>query len=132
MKNMVKIYIPSSLKNLSVIRAMVKAYLEVQRVENEDVLKIVSIVDELTTNSVEHGYAYSIGEIVVELQKDGDMMSIVVEDYGNGFNENGKSKEEGGMGLILAKSMSDSLCVEKKLKGTRIKVLKRVKEVVNL
>lgn len=128
MQNEIKLFVPSSLKNLSIIRAMTKAYLEHQKVDQKDIMKILSIVDELATNVVEHGYDYKTGDIIIELQKNEDVIHLVVEDNGIGFDEAKISKEEGGMGLFLAKAMADNFKVEKKINGTKIKVEKRIKE----
>ena len=130
MQNEIKLYVPSSLKNLSIIRAMTKTYLEHQKVEQIDIMKILSIVDELATNVIEHGYEYKSGDIIIELQKNNDIIHLVVEDNGVGFDESKISKDEGGMGLFLAKAMADNFKVEKKINGTKIKVEKRVKEEI--
>lgn len=130
MQNEIKLYVPSSLRNLSIIRAMTKTYLEHQKVEQKDIMKILSIVDELATNVIEHGYEYKSGDIIIELQKNNDIIHLVVEDNGVGFDESKISKDEGGMGLFLAKAMADNFKVEKKINGTKIKVEKRVKEEV--
>ncbi|WP_297431588.1 ATP-binding protein [uncultured Cetobacterium sp.] len=130
MQNEIKLYVPSSLKNLSIIRAMTKTYLEHQKVEQKDIMKILSIVDELATNVIEHGYEYKSGDIIIELQKNNDVIHLVVEDNGVGFDESKISKDEGGMGLFLAKAMADNFKVEKKINGTKIKVEKRVKEEI--
>ncbi|MHA4988464.1 ATP-binding protein [Cetobacterium somerae] len=130
MQNEIKLYVPSSLKNLSIIRAMTKTYLEHQKVEQKDIMKILSIVDELATNVIEHGYEYKSGDIIIELQKNNDIIHLVVEDNGVGFDESKISKDEGGMGLFLAKAMADNFKVEKKVNGTKIKVEKRVKEEI--
>jgi len=130
MQNEIKLYVPSSLKNLSIIRAMTKTYLEHQKVEQKDIMKILSIVDELATNVIEHGYEYKSGDIIIELQKNNDIIHLVVEDNGRGFDESKISKDEGGMGLFLAKAMADNFKVEKKINGTKIKVEKRVKEEI--
>lgn len=130
MQNEIKLFVPSSLKNLSIIRAMTKAYLEHQNVSSQDIMKLLSIVDELATNVVEHGYEYKSGDIIIELQKNDDIIHLIVEDNGVGFNEEKISKEEGGMGLFLAKAMADDFKIEKKVNGTKIKVEKKVKEGV--
>ncbi|MBC2851233.1 MULTISPECIES: ATP-binding protein [unclassified Cetobacterium] len=130
MQNEIKLYVPSSLKNLSIIRAMTKTYLEHQKVDQKDIMKILSIVDELATNVIEHGYEYKSGDIIIELQKNEDIIHLVVEDNGIGFDEGKMSKDEGGMGLFLAKAMADNFKIEKKVNGTKIKVEKRIKEEI--
>ena len=71
MKNIIRMSIPSSLENLSLIRALVKTYLEVQHINEKDIFQLLSVVDELSTNVVEHGYKYKPGDIILEIQKEG-------------------------------------------------------------
>lgn len=128
MKNEVKINVPSSLENLSLIRALVKTYLDIHHIESKDVFQLLSVVDELATNVVEHGYQYQDGDIIIEIQKDNDIVHLVVEDNGLGFNEEKKSKDEGGMGLFLARAIADDFKIEKKVNGTIFKIEKKVRE----
>ena len=122
MKNIIKMTIPSSLENLSLIRALVKTYLELQHINEKDVFQLLSVVDELSTNVVEHGYKYKPGDIILEIQRSNDVMQLVVEDNGVGFDEEKLSKEEGGMGLYIARAIADNFKIEKKLNGTLFKI----------
>ena len=128
MKNIIKMTIPSSLENLSLIRALVKTYLELQHINEKDVFQLLSVVDELSTNVVEHGYKYKPGDIILEIQRSNDVIQLVVEDNGVGFDEEKLSKEEGGMGLFIARAIADDFKIEKKLNGTLFRVEKKVKE----
>ena len=122
--------IPSSLENLSLIRALVKTYLELQHINEKDVFQLLSVVDELSTNVVEHGYKYKPGDIILEIQRSNDVIQLVVEDNGVGFDEEKLSKEEGGMGLYIARAIADNFKIEKKLNGTLVKIEKKIKEVI--
>ncbi|MDO4589208.1 MAG: ATP-binding protein [Fusobacterium sp.] len=130
MKNIIKMTIPSSLENLSLIRALVKTYLELQHINEKDVFQLLSVVDELSTNVVEHGYKYKPGDIILEIQRSNDVIQLVVEDNGVGFDEEKISKEEGGMGLYIARAIADNFKIEKKLNGTLFKIEKKIKEVI--
>ena len=130
MKNIIRMSIPSSLENLSLIRALVKTYLEVQHINEKDIFQLLSVVDELSTNVVEHGYKYKPGDIILEIQKSNDIIQLIVEDNGIGFDEEKLSKEEGGMGLYIARAIADNSKIEKKLNGTLFKIEKRIKEAV--
>ena len=130
MKNITKMTIPSSLENLSLIRALVKTYLELQHINEKDVFQLLSVVDELSTNVVEHGYKYKPGDIILEIQRSNDVIQLVVEDNGVGFDEEKLSKEEGGMGLYIARAIADNFKIEKKLNGTLFKIEKKIKEVI--
>lgn len=113
MKNIIRMSIPSSLENLSLIRALVKTYLEVQHINEKDIFQLLSVVDELSTNVVEHGYKYKPGDIILEIQKSNDIIQLIVEDNGIGFDEEKLSKEEGGMGLYIARAIADNFKIEK-------------------
>lgn len=130
MKNIIRMSIPSSLENLSLIRALVKTYLEVQHINEKDIFQLLSVIDELSTNVVEHGYKYKPGDIILEIQKSNDIIQLIVEDNGIGFDEEKLSKEEGGMGLYIARAIADNFKIEKKLNGTLFKIEKRIKEAV--
>ena len=130
MKNIIRMSIPSSLENLSLIRALVKTYLEVQHINEKDIFQLLSVVDELSTNVVEHGYKYKPGDIILEIQKSNDIIQLIVEYNGIGFDEEKLSKEEGGMGLYIARAIADNFKIEKKLNGTLFKIEKRIKEAV--
>lgn len=129
-KNEIKILLSSALENLSVIRTLIRTYLNLHKVEERNIMEILTITDELATNVVEHGYQYQPGDLIISLEKDGNLIRLIVEDNGVGFDESKMSKEEGGMGLRIARSMSDSFKIEKKINGTKFKVKKKIKEVV--
>ena len=128
-KNEIKILLSSALENLSVIRSLIRTYLRLQKVEERNIMEILTITDELATNVVEHGYQYKSGDLIISMEKDGNIIRLIVEDNGVGFDESKMSKEEGGMGLRIARSMSDSFIIEKKVNGTKFKVEKKIKEV---
>lgn len=127
-KNEVKINIPSSLENLSLIRALVKTYLELHHIDTKEIFQLLSVVDELATNVVEHGYKYQPGDIIIEISKSNDSIKLLVEDNGLGFDETKISKQEGGMGLFLARAIADDFKIEKKINGTIFKVEKKIRE----
>ena len=128
-KNEIKILLSSALENLSVIRTLIRTYLTLHKVEERNIMEILTITDELATNVIEHGYQYQPGDLIINIEKDGNIIKLIVEDNGVGFDESKMSKEEGGMGLRIARSMSDSFKIEKKVNGTKFKVEKRIKEV---
>jgi serine/threonine-protein kinase RsbW len=124
----IKLIVPSSLKNLSLIRALVKTYLMSESVSQKDTLRLLTVIDELATNAIEHGYNYRVGEISIFMIKDGNYMRITVEDFGAGFNRAKKSKDEGGMGLDIVRGLVDSLEIKSKEIGTKFEILKEIEE----
>ena len=128
--NRIKIFIPSFLGSLSTVRAMIRVYLREHHISELDEIQLLSVVDELTTNAVEHAYSDSQGEIEVVLNYYNNTIFLTVEDFGRGFDESLDSKEDGGFGLSIARKLVDVFKIEKKTKGTVFKVEKKIKEAV--
>ena len=125
--NRIKIFIPSFLGSLSTVRAMVRVYLRAHNISELDEVQILSVVDELTTNAIEHAYSYSEGEIEVVLNIYKETVFLTVEDFGKGYDEGLDSKEDGGFGLSIARKLVDDFKIEKKEKGTIFRVEKKLR-----
>ena len=125
--NKIKIFIPSFLRSLSTVRAMVRVYLREHNISELDEVQILSVVDELTTNAIEHAYSYSEGEIEVVLNIYKETVFLTVEDFGKGYDEGLDSKEDGGFGLSIARKLVDDFKIEKKEKGTIFRVEKKIR-----
>mgnify|MGYP000725560592 FL=1 len=125
--NRIKIFIPSFLGSLSTVRAMVRVYLREHNISELDEVQILSVVDELTTNAIEHAYSYSEGEIEVVLNIYKETVFLTVEDFGKGYDEGLDSKEDGGFGLSIARKLVDDFRIEKKEKGTIFRVEKKIR-----
>ena len=130
-KNRIKISIPSYLENLAIARAMVRIYLKEHNINETDIVQLLSVVDELATNAIEHGYDYSDrGEIKIVLNIFEKTIFLTVEDNGKGYKVNQDSKEDGGLGLFIVKKLVDVFKIEKKTKGTIFKIEKKLREAV--
>ena len=125
--NRIKIFIPSFLGSLSTVRAMVRVYLREHNISELDEVQILSVVDELTTNAIEHAYSYSEGEIEVVLNIYKETVFLTVEDFGKGYDEGLDSKEDGGFGLSIARKLVDHFRIEKKEKGTIFRIEKKIR-----
>lgn len=120
--------VSSSYQILGVVRNAVKNYLEAEKVETKEIYKILSIVDELSTNVVEHAYEPDAREktLDVSLEKENDTIFVSVEDYGYGFKGEGHSKVEGGMGLNIVRGLVDHFEIVNKDCGTKVKITKKI------
>lgn len=125
--NRIKIFIPSFLSSLSTVRAMVRVYLREHRISELDEIQLLSVVDELTTNAVEHAYRYDKGEIKIVLNFYKKTIFLTVEDFGKGYDEKLDSKEDGGFGLSIARKLVDVFEIEKKQKGQFLKLKKELR-----
>jgi serine/threonine-protein kinase RsbW len=112
---------------MSLVRSTVKNYLEIEKVSNSEISKLLSVVDELATNAVEHGYDYNEkSSLIVKVTKEEERVIVEVEDFGVGFQGEGNSKKEGGMGLSIVRKIVDGLEMVKKDKGLMIRVFKYI------
>lgn len=111
---------------LSEIRNAVKKFLIDNKLNQKNIFQLISIIDELCTNVVEHAYFSNNDkrELELRLEIKEDKIFIVVEDFGEGFKGEGHSKEEGGMGLNIVRGLVNSLEIIVKNQGTRIEALK--------
>ena len=112
---------------MSLVRSTIKNYLEIEKVSNSEISKLLSVVDELATNAVEHGYDYDEKDmLVIRVIKETTKIVIEVEDFGIGFQGEGNSKEEGGMGLNIVRKIVDGIDMVKKDRGLMIRVFKYI------
>ena len=125
-----EIEVESRYKNLSIIRDFTRSYLETEHISESDRIKLISVIDELATNVVEHAYSGKDNDkkIKILLKKKEKRIYAVVEDYGVGFLHDKKSKEEGGFGLKIVEGVVDSLRIVEKDKGTKIEIVKSIEE----
>ena len=125
--NEIVLKVPASLRLMSLVRSTIKNYLEIEKVSNSEISKLLSVVDELATNAVEHGYDYDEKDmLVIRVIKETTKIVIEVEDFGIGFQGEGNSKEEGGMGLNIVRKIVDGIDMVKIDRGLMIRVFKYI------
>lgn len=122
----------SQYKNLSLIRNIVRSFLDVENISKTDKIHLISVVDELSTNAVEHAYSNTekdeYNPICIFINILQDSISFTIEDFGKGFQDKTKSKEEGGMGLNIVRSIVDDFQILKRENGTKINIIKKFKK----
>ena len=86
--NEIVLKVPASLRLMSLVRSTIKNYLEIEKVSNSEISKLLSVVDELATNAVEHGYDYDEKDmLVIRVIKETTKIVIEVE-AGRGYRNN--------------------------------------------
>lgn len=125
------IEIAASYKILSSIRDIIRKYFKMEKLCPRDKVQLLSVIDELTTNIVEHAYkGLNVMEenfIILSLKKEiNDILYISVKDEGKGFTPGSKSKDEGGMGLNIVKAIVDDFKMNTGKNGTEIIVSKKI------
>lgn len=106
---------------------MVRVYLREHRISELDEIQLLSVVDELTTNAVEHAYSYDKGEIKIVLNFYKKTIFLTVEDFGKGYDENLDSKEDGGFGLSIARKLVDVLKLKRKQRELFLKLKRKLR-----
>lgn len=135
--NYVYIKIPSLSTNESFARSAVAAFCASLNPTIEEISEIKTAVSEAVTNAIIHGYDNKLGDIVIECRIKGQVVEIIIEDFGCGIPNVEKAKEplftskpeleRSGMGFTVMESFMDELVVlsEKEI-GTKIILRKKI------
>lgn len=135
--NYVYIKIPSLSTNESFARSAVAAFCASLNPTIEEISEIKTAVSEAVTNAIIHGYDNKLGDIVIECRIKGQVVEIIIEDFGCGIPNVEKAKEplftskpeleRSGMGFTVMESFMDELVVlsERDI-GTKIILRKKI------
>ncbi len=137
--NYVYIKIPSLSVNESFTRAAVAAFCSSLNPTMNEISDIKTAVSEAVTNSVVHAYEDEIGEIEIQCRIKGQVVEIIVEDFGCGIADVEKAREplfttrpeleRSGMGFSVMESFMDELVIlSEKDVGTKIILRKKISE----
>ncbi|MEL7646472.1 MAG: anti-sigma F factor [Sedimentibacter sp.] len=135
--NYVYIKIPSYSTNESFARAAVAAFCSSLNPTIEEISDIKTAVSEAVTNAIIHGYENQVGEIEIQCRIKGQMVEIIVEDFGCGIVNVEKAKEplfttkpeleRSGMGFAVMETFMDELVVlSEKDVGTKVILRKTI------
>ncbi len=137
--NYVYIKIPSLSTNESFARSAVAAFCASLNPTIEEISDIKTAVSEAVTNAIIHGYDNKLGDIIIECRIKGQVVEIIIEDYGCGIPNVDKAREplftskpeleRSGMGFTVMETFMDELVVlsEKDI-GTKIVLRKKISE----
>mgnify|MGYP001092219441 CR=1 FL=1 len=135
--NYVYIKIPSLSTNESFARSAVAAFCSSLNPTIEEISDIKTAVSEAVTNAIIHGYDNKLGDIVIECRIKGQVVEIIIEDFGCGIPNVEKAREplftskpeleRSGMGFTVMESFMDELVVlsERDI-GTKIILRKKI------
>nr|WP_300091532.1 anti-sigma F factor [Sedimentibacter sp.] len=135
--NYVFIKIPSYSTNESFARAAVAAFCSSLNPTIEEISDIKTAVSEAVTNAIIHGYEDEVGEIEIQCRIKGQMVEIIIEDFGCGIVNVEKAKEplfttkpeleRSGMGFAVMETFMDELIVlSEKDVGTKVIMRKTI------
>ena len=131
-----KITIPSSTEFLPDVDMFIEGILRGYGTNESTIADIAISVSELVNNAISHGSAdKDDSKVVVEINKNTDVVSVIVVDEGTGFDPNELADplaqenllKEVGRGIFIVKSLMDSVDIEPSPNGTRIIMKKSIK-----
>ena len=137
--NYVYIKIPSLSVNESFTRAAVAAFCSSLNPTMNEISDIKTAVSEAVTNAVVHAYEDEIGEIEIQCRIKGQVVEIIIEDFGCGIADVEKAREplfttrpeleRSGMGFSVMESFMDELVIlSEKDVGTKVILRKKIVE----
>lgn len=136
-ENYIKFEFPSKNENISLARSIVAAFVSQLDITIGELDEIKTIVSEIVTNSIIHGYKNSEGIIKVFAYYIENTLKLTIKDNGIGIEDIEKSKEpfyttendkRSGMGFTIISEFSDSLNIISSPKnGCSIEVIKKLK-----
>ena len=137
--NYVIFKIPSLSVNESFARAAVAAFCSILNPTISEINDIKTAVSEAVTNAVIHGYENTVGEIEISCKIKGQIVEVIIEDFGCGILDVEKAKEplyttkpeleRSGMGFAVMESYMDEVVVlSEKDVGTKVIMRKKISE----
>jgi anti-sigma regulatory factor (Ser/Thr protein kinase) len=119
-------------ENLALARLALVGVGAIAGAEDRDVADLKLAVTEACTNAILHGYGDgAAGELVVRYRVGAGTVEIEIEDDGIGFDPDDPAARETdvggeGMGLMIIRSLTDSIEIESDPTGSRISFSKCV------
>jgi serine/threonine-protein kinase RsbW len=128
----VELKVPPRPENLALARLALTGVGTIAGASEGTVADLKLAITEACTNSILHGYPNgTAGQLVVRLRSAGDAIEVEVEDNGIGFDPsttdaNPRRDDGQGMGLMIIRSLMDSIEIESDETGSRISFAKRL------
>jgi serine/threonine-protein kinase RsbW len=128
--------IPADVKRLSDVREFIRQQAADMGADADTTDDMVLAVDELTTNSIIHGYRGGDGEVEVEVEREGSSMVVRVRDQAPPFNPTKmpdpdttlplELRPKGGLGIYLSREVTDGLVYRRTGDGNEMTIVKRI------
>jgi serine/threonine-protein kinase RsbW len=128
--------IPADVSRLAEVRQFIRKQALHMGADSDTTNDVVLAVDELTTNSIIHGYRGSPGVVEVEVANEGGSMVILLRDHAPPFDPGDapvpdtrlplERRPKGGMGIYLSRGASDGLTYRRTGDGNELTIVKRL------
>ncbi len=137
MNNKIELKFLSKSENESFARTVAAAFVAPLDPTLEEIADIKTAVSEAVTNSIVHGYSSASGYVYMNLEADGDKLTVVVKDNGKGIADikqameplftTNTDGERSGMGFTVMETFMDSVEVESIVDvGTKVTMVKQI------
>lgn len=134
--NWIKLEFPSDTRNVAFARAAIALFASQLDWTLDELEDIKVAVSEAISNSVIHGYQLQEGTVEVQASYADNVLTIVIEDFGQGIADIEQAKETGfssipeermGLGFTFMYEYMDEVFVSSQIqKGTKVTMQKRV------
>ena len=140
MKATMEISFNAVIENENFARSVIAAFITRLDPTIDEMLEVKTIVSEAVSNAIIHGYDKNPEcKVVMNASIDNGLLTIVVQDYGNGIEDLSQAivpffsslsdLEHAGMGLPIIESLSDSLDIISEVNiGTKLIITKQLED----
>ena len=140
-KNRIRVEFDAVSENESLARVIAGAFLVPYNPTVEEMEDVKTAVCEAVTNCIIHGYENKEGTIILSMEKENGLVTIVVEDEGVGIPDVAKAiqplfttkpeQERSGMGFTFMEAFMDEVEVESTVgKGTKVQMRKKMNPAI--
>jgi len=130
----------AKIENEPFARCVVASFIARLNPTMDELIEIKTVVSEAVANAIIHGYDGQEGKVEMNLKLDNRTLSVTIKDEGLGIEDISKALqplyttkahlERSGMGMTIMESLSDDFKIDSEVgKGTRVTIVKRLKEV---
>ena len=130
----------AKIENEPFARCVVASFIARLNPTMDELVEIKTVVSEAVANAIIHGYDGQEGKVEMNLKLDNRTLSVTIKDEGLGIEDISKALqplyttkahlERSGMGMTIMESLSDDFKIDSEVgKGTRVTIVKRLKEV---
>lgn len=125
--------VPAEVDQLARVRAFVRSVAAGFGAARRPLADVVQAVDECVTNTIVHGYKGQPGTVQVELEREGKDLVVRLRDSAPPFDPtrvlqpdlSGPHRRLGGMGVHLARQMTDDMSYRRRRSGNELTLVKR-------
>lgn len=108
----------------SLLRRRLRLWLSDIGASESETYDVLLAVSEAVTNAIQHAQEPRRDRVDVEAGLVGDLVTVLIRDYGAWENE--PQRDNGGRGLPLMRALMDAVAVESVADGTSVKLQRRL------